>query len=192
MERNYNLPKNAKECFATRHVFGPGEAVHSVLIEETNGRYSRRDYTLAAWRRIFENDDSVVLPSVPDVIADPERMTKPDGIVGDWRTRIPDAAHRRQKWAPNDVLIRFFEELEDRPGESEMRYILALLLVRRRILVVEGEVSGDPDVPAEAGLRILLLRNVKPDQIYRVPVVVPSSSQRQDEIQRKLAELFAV
>ena len=189
MESNYSFPKRTKECFATRHVFEPGEWLHSVLIEEANGRFSRRDYTIAAWQKIFEQDDTVSLPMDSETLPDPERLTKPDGVVGDWRTRIPEATSPRRKWAPNEILSQFFDELAERPGQLETRYILALLLVRRRLLVVEEEVSGQSEVPEEAGLRVLVLRNVKLDQIYRVPMAVPSPA-RQVEIQQQLMELL--
>ena len=42
-------------------------------------------------------------------------------------------------WVPNDVLLNFFDELAEQPDKQDMRYVLALLLVRRRVMRMEEE-----------------------------------------------------
>ena len=47
---------------------------------------------------------------------------------------FPSRAAKKVKLAPNDVLLELFDELADRPEQQDLRYVLTLLLVRRRVL----------------------------------------------------------
>lgn len=57
----------------------------------------------------------------------------PEKAAGWWKSRMPEAAARRMHWAPNDVMLHFFEQLENQPEQADMRFVLALLLIRRRV-----------------------------------------------------------
>ena len=50
----------------------------------------------------------------------------------------------RPHWAPNDVMLNYFERLLEDPTAEDARYVLALLLVRRRMLRVEGTRAAMP------------------------------------------------
>ncbi|MDD3468584.1 MAG: hypothetical protein PHE53_01225 [Thermoguttaceae bacterium] len=163
---DYSFAKNARECSVTHRVFAPGEAFYSLLIEEMNGRFTRRDYSVEAWN---------------DLQRDPE-YPKMDGVVGFWKSKIPDLSSKRQRWAPNEILLRYFEELENRPDCDDTRYVLALLLVRRRLLVCDDEHT-------EEDRSFLTLHDPKRDLNFEVEVLTPST-ERYDAIQQQLAELL--
>ncbi|MEO8272170.1 MAG: hypothetical protein ABI557_20840 [Aureliella sp.] len=57
-----------------------------------------------------------------------------DAAIGWWRNKMPSAAARKMRPAPNAVLLDTLSDLLERPGKSELAYLLALLLVRRRVL----------------------------------------------------------
>lgn len=163
---DYNFAKNARECSVTHHVFAPGETFYSLLIEETNGRFTRRDYSVESWKAMTQ---------------DPAHST--NGIVGFWKSKIPNTTSTRQRWAPNEILLRYFEELENRPDCDDTRYVLALLLVRRRLLVCDDETRTDD------GRSFLMLRDPKRELNFEVEVL-PPSTERYDAIQQQLAELL--
>ena len=54
---------------------------------------------------------------------------------------VADARPNRAvgRLAANDLLLNFFDELSQQPEKQDMRYVLALLLVRRRVMRVEEE-----------------------------------------------------
>jgi hypothetical protein len=176
-----------------------------VLVEEPDGHFMRRDYSLAAWRVVFEGvpretlmdgevdrdfsaDGNTTSDSINKNDDDDKRWLKPDGVIGFWKSRVPDAVGKRLKWAPGEVMLQFFEELEGRPDQEDMRYILSLLLVRRRILVVEEELSNTPPGVDERGRPVMTLRDVKQDRTYLVSVETPTAD-RHATIQAQLAEL---
>ena len=94
----------------------------------------------------------------------------PTGTVGWWKSQMPDQHARRAHWAPNDVLLNFFDELAEKPDKQDMRYVLALLLVRRRVMRMEEEQHD------EAGGERLMLYCPRRDAQYEVPAVRPIRS----------------
>ena len=89
----------------------------------------------------------------------------------------------RPHWAPNDVMLNYFERLLDDPAAADARYVLALLLVRRRVLRVESHEQDDVGRPA------LLLYCARNESQYRVSELLPSP-ERAAAIQQQLAELL--
>lgn len=95
---------------------------------------------------------------------------------------MPSSSARSVKLAPNDVLLELFEELAGRPELIDQRYVLALLLVRRRILRIEENVAS----PGHDVCRLYCPRN---EVTYEVPVAIPDEARAQ-EIQDELARLL--
>ena len=92
-------------------------------------------------------------------------------------------ASRKPQWAPHDVMLEFFEGLEHDPTREDLRYVLALLLVRRRVLRLETE-ETDP-----LGRTVQVLECSKKECQYRVAVVLPDAN-RAAELQSQLAQLL--
>src|SRR5690606_25667207 len=78
-----------------------------------NGATIRRDVSAAEWRGPTE------------------------GAIAWWRAQAPDANNGKPKLAPHDVLLNLFAELADRSDEVEFRYLLGLLLIRRKLVKLE-------------------------------------------------------
>jgi len=80
-------------------------------------------------------------------------------------------------------MLHLFEELEQQPARQDMRYVLALLLVRRRVMRLEEEERD------EQGRETLVLYCPRRDLTYRVPVTMPEEA-RIEEIQAELSKLL--
>ena len=96
---------------------------------------------------------------------------------------MPGQGPRRGHWAPNDLLLSFFDELAQQPDKQDMRYVLALLLVRRRVMRLEEEPRDN------AGQERLLLYCPRRNAQYEVPAMALDAA-RIDEIQQVLAKLL--
>ena len=73
----------------------------------------------------------------------------PDGIVGYWKCQVPlDAEENQQKLDP-DALFDYFMQLCESPNNAEQdyQYVLALLLLRKKRLILDGNIELD-DQPA--------------------------------------------
>jgi len=155
---DYEVQRCTRHCAASGRELAPGEAFYSVLVAEGT-ELVRHDYSAEGW-------------SGP-----------PEGAVGWWKSQMPTQDAKRMHWAPNDVMLHFFEQLEQQPDKQDMRYVLALLLIRRRVLRQE-ESGGD-----EHGREVLVLYCPRRDTTYRVPAVTPDD-RRINEIQEELARLL--
>jgi hypothetical protein len=136
----------------------PGELCYSVLVPQ-GAAVVRRDYSAEAWQ------------------------APPENAIGWWQTTIVDPHAGRTYWAPNDVMLSYFERLLEDPTAEDARYVLALLLVRRRVVRVEGHEQDT------AGRAILVLHCGRNDSEYRVAEQMPTP-ERAEAIQHQLAELL--
>lgn len=121
MANDWELARTTGRCAATGRAFGEGEAYYAALFETPAG-LERRDYSLEAW-------------SGP-----------PEGSFCHWRGRIPI---RERKPAALEIdgqmLSQLFVSLEEEQSETrqQFRFVLALLLLRKRLLRFEQAVRKD-------------------------------------------------
>jgi hypothetical protein len=155
---DYEIQRCTRRCAATDRELKDGETCYSVLLAD-GAAVVRRDYSPEAWQG------------------------PPDDAIGWWKTTIVDPHAGRLYWAPNDVMLNYFERLVDDPAAADARYVLALLLVRRRVLRVDGHERD------ASGKELLVLHCGRNYAEYRVPEVMPSP-ERAATIQQQLAELL--
>jgi hypothetical protein len=155
---DYEIHRCSRRCAATDRELHNGETCYSVLVAE-GAAVVRRDYSPEAWQG------------------------PPENALGFWQTTIVDPQAGRLHWAPNDVMLNYFERLLDDPTAADARYVLALLLVRRRVLRVE---ATEKDA---AGQDVLVLHCSRNEAQYRVAEVMPTP-ERAAAIQQQLAELL--
>jgi hypothetical protein len=155
---DYEVQRCTRHCAATGRELAPGEAYYSAMVVE-GAEIKRLDYALDAWQG------------------------PPPGAIGWWKSQRPEPGTRPSHWAPNDVMLDFFDRLESEPENQDMRYVLALLLVRRRVMRLE-DTQHD-----EHGGELLVLYCPRRDTTYQIPALVPEPS-RIEQIQDELARLL--
>lgn len=155
---DFDIQRCTRRCHATDRELKAGETVFSVLVPAGSG-VERLDYSVEGW------------------------PGPPEESLGWWKSILPEAGGARMHWAPNDVMLHYFEQLDGKPAQEDTRYVLALLLVRRRIVRVEStEKTAD-------GLETLVLYCPRNEQEYRVTGTLPDQ-QRIAAIQDELAGLL--
>jgi hypothetical protein len=155
----YEIQRCTRRCAATDRELKPGETVYSVVVVE-GAEVVRRDYSAEGW------------------------TGPPDKALGWWKSTVEGSGTRRLHWAPHEVILHYFEQLEGDPTKADLWYVLALLMVRRRIARSEGT---ETDAAGTQTLRIFCPRN---ETEYRVSVVLPADPQRAEAIQQELARLL--
>jgi hypothetical protein len=155
---DYVVQRCTRHCAITNRELKSGETFYSTLTTE-GAQVVRHDYSLEAWQG------------------------PPEGVLGWWKATMPERSTKRFHWAPNDVMLELLEELASQPGKADMRYVLALLLIRRRVVRLE-ETERD-----ELSREISVLYCPRREAIYRVLTAVPDA-QRTIEIQEELARLL--
>jgi hypothetical protein len=147
-------------CATTGRPFAPGEVFYSALVRD-GGSVARVDVASEAWQ------------------GPPERS------IAWWRSRYPQAGVAGPTLAPPDVLLDALESLEEAADES-LRYLLALQLVRRRVLRIVDE-PAEADAEADGGTLTLACR--KRDREYRVRPVA-AAEVAADGVEARLAALL--
>lgn len=164
--QDYAISKSTRKCSATGKQLEPGEAYVSAILPD--GESVRRvDIAATAWRG-------------PD----------PD-TIGWWKCRVPEASASRLRPAPNGVLLDTLSELVERPDKSALSYLLALLLVRRRILTDDESLSDDSS-PSDAEATtsgVWSLTCPADGRVWHVPMVAPEAAQL-DELRDELNRLL--
>jgi hypothetical protein len=125
---DYQIQPNTRRCAASGRELRPGERYFSTLLDE-GGKFVRKDFAAEAWQG------------------------PPDGAFGFWAGRIPQPNAKRRPPIDDELLLDCFGRLEgqEEPGRVSFRYVLALLLMRRRRFRFE-------EAKEEAGREVLCLR----------------------------------
>ncbi len=156
---DYHLSGNTRRCASTGQELRVGDRYFGVLLVEGD-KFVRKDYSESAWQG------------------------PPEGALGYWKSRVVEGQTNRRPPIDDDMLVECFQQLEGQtdPSKLAFRYVLALLLMRRKRLRLEGS-------RLEGQQEILLMRDTRKGE--RFQVVDPALSDHdlesvQDEIFRVL------
>jgi len=125
----YQFRPIGKKCAATGEDLVAGSFCYSVLIEKS-GELQRLDYSENGWKG------------------------PPEGAVGVWKCQVPRPVEVRHEPLDTNALMTCFEQLteEGSPAREGLRYILALLLVKKRRLRLDGSrIDGEEEYLQLAG-----------------------------------------
>ncbi|MGY8757436.1 MAG: hypothetical protein ACKVLC_08695 [Phycisphaerales bacterium] len=112
-------------CASTGDSLEPSQQAFATLIErEEDEGFDRVDYSVAAW----------------------ERGDRPERLFSYWRYTVPEGGKKPDIQIDDEVLVDLFNRLSDdeKPQRIAFRYILALVLIRKRKLKLVGreEIEG--------------------------------------------------
>lgn len=116
MLQDFSISRCSRRCHVGQRTLVPGEAFYSVVTAEGDN-LSRIDIAAENW------------------------TGPPPQSVGWWRSQMPPEGSRKLRPAPDTVLLETLCQLVERPECESLAYLLALLLVRRRVLT-EDESLG--------------------------------------------------
>ncbi len=135
---DYQIAPHSGVCAISHKQMEEGEEFYAVLFETADG-LERREYSLAAWTE------------------------PPEGYFCFWRARVPHKEQKKRLFVDDEVIINLFLRLEDSTEEIKLhfRFVLALILMRKRILKYEETVVDD-------GAEFWAMRLVKEKTSYRV------------------------
>lgn len=154
-------------CAESGRQFVAGEPIYSALVRG-QGSLDRRDFAADAW-------------SGP-----------PADTLAWWRSTYPAAATNGGTLAPVDVLLDVVEELDGSDGDAALRYLLALELVRRRVLrFVDHPAPGGTTSSADDGddREHVVLACRRRNREYRVRTVSPAEAAAKG-VEERLASLL--
>jgi hypothetical protein len=155
---DYEVQRCSRRCSVTDRELKSGETCYSILVA-SGGEVVRQDFSAEAWKG------------------------PPDNAIGWWKATVVDPSDGRLHWAPNDVMLHYFERLLEDPAALDARYVLGLLLVRRRIARLERTES------LADGTVELVLYCPRNEQEYRIAETTVAP-ERAAAIQQQLSDLL--
>jgi hypothetical protein len=156
---DYQIQPHTRRCAATGRELQPGEKFFTALLEEGE-RFLRKDYSSEAWQG------------------------PPHGTFSFWSGRVPAPEGGRRKTIDDDVLAECFARLEGEadPAKVNFRYVVALLLMRRKRFKFE-------EARMEQGQEVLTVRCVRTGA--RHDVVNPRLTEEQmTEVQEEVFKVL--
>ena len=154
----YEFQTCTRHCHTTGKEFVPGEEYFSALIEE-GIELKRFDFSATSWQG------------------------PPENAIGWWKSQLPGKTSKKKHWAPNDVMLQFFDELQPQSDKQDFLYVLTLLLVRRRVFRIEEEEKKND------GQESITVYCPRRETSYTMSAVMPSQA-RVEEIQKEIAALL--
>lgn len=177
MPTEWEIKGRAKQCTATQRPFEEGEFFYTLLFDEKAG-FRREDLCEEAWQQRQseeKNNESEKKSGKKD-----KKVAQPFSF---WRSKFelppPPPPETLKKQTAEDLLRRYMEDGDS--AHANARYILALMLERKRILKqIEAKKSG--------GIRTLIYEHTKTGDVF----VIPEPSLQLDQIEAVQNEVAAL
>jgi|RhiMetdeSRZDD1v2_1073273.scaffolds.fasta_scaffold283959_2 hypothetical protein len=117
---DYQIQPHTRRCVTTGRDLQPGERYYTALLEEGD-RFVRQDFSSQAWQG------------------------PPAGAFSFWSGRVPQTDETVKPRFDDDALEECFQQLEGQgePGRVNFRYVVALLLIRRKRFRFEQTIDAD-------------------------------------------------
>jgi hypothetical protein len=116
----FQVPASARRCQATGRELKAGDGYHGVLLD-AGGTLVRHDYAPDAW------------------------TGPPPGAIGHWAGRVPAGDPPRRAPVDDAMLLACLRRLDGaaEPARVNLRYVVALLLLRRKVLRLDDGRSDE-------------------------------------------------
>lgn len=124
MAREYDITKTAGQCHSCQAPLAPGTDYLATVREDAQG-LRREDYCLAC----AEKGRGAGVEQGPGA----------EGVLAEWRARVPLKPPKKKLFVDDEVLIQFFRRLADsaEPARVTFRFVLALVLMRKKLLAYD-------------------------------------------------------
>jgi hypothetical protein len=135
---DYQLQPITRACAVTGRTLSPGEKFVTALFDQKPG-FVRKDFAADAW------------------------PGPPDGAIAFWCGTVPAAEAKPRLRIDDDLLYDCFVRLEGRmePAEVNFRYVVALLLMRRKRFKFD-------ETRVEDGHEVMILKEARGDATHQV------------------------
>lgn len=158
---DFEVKRCARRCVSTNVELQPGSSYYSALVAE-GSEVVRQDYSASAWQG------------------------SPEGALGWWKSRVPEEGDGKPKLAPSEVALELFDRWQEEPQNADATYVLALLLIRKRVFRFSENVIDALDGSSPEQLHLHCPGRAAE---YEVPVVQVDDDRAQ-QIQQQLIELL--
>ncbi|MGH7133029.1 MAG: hypothetical protein ACREJO_13900 [Phycisphaerales bacterium] len=116
----YELGRPTRRCASTGRELAVGEAYIAVLVDHDGSpKPARLDYSVQAW-------------------TEGRRPVSDDRLIGSWKTVVHAAGDKPKPILDDETMLELFDATAGDKRRAGLRLVLALMLIRRRVLAHEG------------------------------------------------------
>ena len=155
---DFEVRSCSRRCAQTERELKPGDSYFSV-VEEVGAELIRTDFSVDAWKGA------------------------PADCLGWWQSNVPTKSDSKPQLAPTDVMLNLFEKLAGRQEEEPFRYLLGLMLLRKRAL------RRDDAYEDGEGREVLVLHCPRRNENYEL-IVSDLEADNIAQLQQRMADLL--
>ena len=160
--QEFTVQRSSRKCHQGDRPFEPGERYFSAVLQR-GSELVRQDFSKEHWNGA------------------------PEKTVGWWISQMPAKATGKLTMAPTIVLLDALERLCGQPSDSDLAYLLAVLLMRRHILTEQSSESSQSGSFEEEPTHLQMIHSN--GRVFLVPVHIPSLD-RVEQLHQKLIDLL--
>lgn len=167
----YELRRASDKCAATGQDLSPGDSIIAALTERVGEEgFDRVDVLTEAW----------------------EQGYRPERLFAQWRTRVPASDAKPNPFIDDEALLDLFDSLADAEHSDTrrlaFRHLLALILVRKRLLVQVGMSPATSKARSALLVRRRGVSSEMPPQRVETPEITPELV---DALTRQLTDILS-
>lgn len=146
----YHVPRTRGVCHATGRELQPGETIYACLVELTDDEHDRL-------RKEHPNDPALALGlRRVDVSKQAwEAGDRPDRLFSFWKSAVPEPNAKKKLFIDDATLLQLLVRLEDAetPERLAFRFVLALILLRKKLLRYDRAEKREATLAGETAIR---------------------------------------
>ena len=156
--QEFSIQRSLRKCHKGDRPFESGERYYSVVLQR-GSELVRQDFSKEHWQGL------------------------PEKAVGWWVSQMPAKRTGKLTLAPTLVLLDALEKLCEQPDNGDLAYLLAVLLIRRRLLTEQAceQFEGEPSH--------MQLTHSSNGREFLVPIYMPNPDQT-ETLHQKLIDLL--
>jgi len=145
---SYEIPKTSGVCVSTGRELVPGEPYYAALVEVPADQQTEdekgKDKAVDALRAL----------GLGRIDVSPEAWEegfRPKGMFSYWKSIVPEPNQKKKMFVDDAVLMNLLERLADatEPDRLAFRYVLALILMRKKFLRYDGNDIRTTEIDGE-------------------------------------------
>jgi hypothetical protein len=148
----YDIEKPTGVCAATGRTLEPGERYFATLIELSAEQQAAAEQAAKREDRQQQAANALGLRRLDFSAEAWEQGHRPKQVFSYWKSTVPEPAEKKQKlFVDNAVLLNLLHRLGDAEQLQRLRfrYVLALILMRKRMIRYDGSVKRETTIEGE-------------------------------------------
>lgn len=148
---SYEIPRTSGVCASSGRELAPGEPYYAALVELP------ADQPAGDVADTGKDKAADALKALGMCRIDISREAweggyRPDGLFGYWKSTVPEPNEKKKLFVDDAVLMNLLERLADatEPDRLAFRYVLALILMRKKLLRYDGNTAREAEVDGQA------------------------------------------